>query len=170
MSRNDYFDVRSAYLAHYGVKGMKWRFHKYLNQAGRRLQAYGTIAGVGLRRASKKVGAALNKARLALKTKYNPGAIGRRISRAYNIHKMTNTARKIGENRQFHQLGPNTRVSNAITEINGRPVYTYNKYSQTDYSKHNPKQRYNKTGRSHSSAGGRASGTGRKRTSGGGRW
>lgn len=108
MSRNDYFDVRSAYLAHYGVKGMKWRFHKYLNQAGRRLQAYGTIAGVGLRRASKKVGAALNKARLALKTKYNPGAIGRRISRAYNISKLNERTK----NHEYYMAKNNHMDSN----------------------------------------------------------
>lgn len=130
------------YISHYGVPGMKWRFHKYVNQAGRRLQAYGTIAGVGLRRTGRKIGSALNKARLALKTKYNPGSIGRRIGRAYNIYKMTNKARKIGEKRQSHQIGPHTWVSNAIIELNGRPIYTYNKYKQTDYSKHNPTQKY----------------------------
>lgn len=203
MSRNDYFEIRDAYLAHSGVKGMKWRFHKYTNkilsggrnvyqyaqrkatyyggqakrefnkakrvfrkgvnqlgnsvtktanQAGRRLRAYGTIAGVGLRRAGKSIGSVLNKARLMLKTKYNPGAIGRRISRAYNIYNM---------NKQ-------TQAKKGTAGVRSVLYKRYNPPKQSDYSKHNPSQRYSpshytpkdyskkkKTGRSASGKGGR---------------
>lgn len=37
MSRNDYFDVRSNYLAHYGIKGMKWKVHRAMSKLRRKL-------------------------------------------------------------------------------------------------------------------------------------
>ena len=65
MSRNDYFDVRSAYLAHYGVKGMKWRVHKFINRA--KLKATGMKIRQGVRNVAKSVGRALTNLRARLK-------------------------------------------------------------------------------------------------------
>lgn len=52
---NDYFDVRDRYLEHYGVKGMKWRFHKFATKAKLR-----TGLGIAKRRGMDLVNTAYN--------------------------------------------------------------------------------------------------------------
>lgn len=102
------------------------------------------------------LGSSLQKAGRAayhnINAKYNPGAIGRRISRAYNIYNM---------NKQTQAKKGTTGVRSVLYKRGSTP-------KQSDYSKYNPSQRYTpshytpvdyskkkKTGRSASGGGGR---------------
>lgn len=57
---NDYFDVRDKYLEHYGVKGMKWRFHKFATKA--KLRAGLGIAKQGIRDITNDISSGARKA------------------------------------------------------------------------------------------------------------
>ena len=53
---NDYIQYRNAYIEHYGVKGMKWRFSKFTNKVrrgGRDVYEYFTKKTYGKSKASK---------------------------------------------------------------------------------------------------------------------
>lgn len=56
----DYLKVRDAYLEHYGIKGMKWRFHKHINKA--RLKTGLGLARQYGRNAVRSVAESANKA------------------------------------------------------------------------------------------------------------
>ena len=146
MSRNDYFDVRSAYLAHYGVKGMKWRFHKFTNMARLKTNQIKN----DIRKGVKNIGDSIKKSSAWIR--YNPRMIKNRVTRAVNILKMKNRAKAIakdtGTMSQFQRrlrLTTNSNVKTKAGTVNGKAVYGHKAYVTGTERKHSKsKKKYNR--------------------------
>lgn len=139
MSRNDYLEIRSAYLAHTGVKGMKWRFHKYTNkilsggrnlyqyaqrkatyyggQARRELNKAKRVVRKGINSFGNNVSKSLSRAYHNVKARYNPGALIRRAKRSYDIHKLNQRTANINKAHKSQ----NAMANDARYRVNKRP-------------------------------------------------